>query len=201
MQTYCTGKKNLKFLNIAAFCTEATFPRSIALTPRLVHPLKRRAAPFGQIISSATKRRSRRPPPRRPPIRTATAPITPIQRTPPATPTRTIPAIIRTTQGITPMIRATIRMTPVITQKNNLQNMACKMFGIPYFAFLKTFLKFFLKKGLQFRKRCGIIIKPSDEAANRIVGVDYNEGPPVPIPNTEVKLVCAENTRLATARR
>ena len=35
-------------------------------------------------------------------LRTATAPITPIQRTPPATPTRTIPAIIRTTQGITP---------------------------------------------------------------------------------------------------
>ena len=62
------------------------------------------------------------------------------------------------------------------------------------------FIEVFLKKGLQFRKRCGIITKPSDEAANRIVGVDYNEGPPVPIPNTEVKLVCAENTRLATAR-
>ena len=72
-------------------------------------------------------------------IRTATAPITPIQRTPPATPTRMIPAIIRTTQGITPMIRATIRMTPVITQKNNLQNMVCKVFGIPYFAFFKTY--------------------------------------------------------------
>ena len=65
--------------------------------------------------------------------------------------------------------------------------------------FSKIF-EFFLKKGLQFRKRCGIITKPSDETANRIVGVDYNEGPPVPIPNTEVKLVCAENTRLATAR-
>ena len=62
------------------------------------------------------------------------------------------------------------------------------------------FIEVFLKKGLQFRKRCGIITKPSDETANRIVGVDYNEGPPVPIPNTEVKLVCAENTRLATAR-
>ena len=61
-------------------------------------------------------------------------------------------------------------------------------------------IEVFLKKGLQFRKRCGIITKPSDETANRIVGVDYNEGPPVPIPNTEVKLVCAENTRLATAR-
>ena len=34
----------------------------------------------------------------------------------------------------------------------------------------------------------------------QIVGVDYNEGPPVPIPNTEVKLACADNTWLATAR-
>ena len=32
-----------------------------------------------------------------------------------------------------------------------------------------------------------------------IVGVDDNEGPPVPIPNTEVKLVDVENTWLATA--
>ena len=65
--------------------------------------------------------------------------------------------------------------------------------------FSKLF-EIFLKKGLQFQNGCGIITKPSDETANRIVGVDYNEGPPVPIPNTEVKLVCAENTRLATAR-
>ena len=35
---------------------------------------------------------------------------------------------------------------------------------------------------------------------NEIVGVDYNEGPPVPIPNTEVKLACADNTWLETAR-
>ena len=35
---------------------------------------------------------------------------------------------------------------------------------------------------------------------NKIVGVDYNEGPPVPIPNTEVKLISAENTWLETAR-
>ena len=27
-----------------------------------------------------------------------------------------------------------------------------------------------------------------------IVGVYYNEGPPVPIPNTVVKLICAEDT-------
>ena len=51
---------------------------------------------------------------------------------------------------------------------------------------------------MQFRKRCGIIIKPSDETANRIVGVDYNEGPPVPIPNTEVKPFSADGTWLET---
>ena len=33
-----------------------------------------------------------------------------------------------------------------------------------------------------------------------IVGVDCDEGPPVPIPNTEVKLICADNTWLVTAR-
>ena len=31
------------------------------------------------------------------------------------------------------------------------------------------------------------------------VGVDCDEGPPVPIPNTEVKLVCADNTWRVTA--
>ena len=35
---------------------------------------------------------------------------------------------------------------------------------------------------------------------NCIVGIDCDEGPPVPIPNTEVKLVCAENTLRETAR-
>ena len=34
---------------------------------------------------------------------------------------------------------------------------------------------------------------------NLIVGADGGEGPPVPIPNTEVKLVCVENTWLETA--
>ena len=33
-----------------------------------------------------------------------------------------------------------------------------------------------------------------------IVGVDYGEGPPVPISNTEVKLTGADNTWLETAR-
>ena len=32
------------------------------------------------------------------------------------------------------------------------------------------------------------------------VGVHSDEGPPVPIPNTEVKLVSADNTWWATAR-
>ena len=31
------------------------------------------------------------------------------------------------------------------------------------------------------------------------VGTDYGEGTPVPIPNTEVKLICAEDTWLVTA--
>ena len=32
------------------------------------------------------------------------------------------------------------------------------------------------------------------------VGVDWGEGPPVPIPNTEVKLTFADNTLRVTAR-
>ena len=33
-----------------------------------------------------------------------------------------------------------------------------------------------------------------------IVGVDWGEGPPVPIPNTEVKLTSADNTCRVTGR-
>ena len=33
-----------------------------------------------------------------------------------------------------------------------------------------------------------------------IVGIFNDEGPPVPIPNTEVKLISAENTWLEAAR-
>ena len=36
-------------------------------------------------------------------------------------------------------------------------------------------------------------------ACSDAVGVDYREGPPVPIPNTEVKLVCADNSMRVTA--
>ena len=39
-----------------------------------------------------------------------------------------------------------------------------------------------------------------NEYLKLMVGVNSVEGPPVPIPNTEVKLIGAENTWLATAR-
>ena len=40
----------------------------------------------------------------------------------------------------------------------------------------------------------------SFEGFPHIVGVYYSEDPPVPIPNTVVKLVCAENTWRAASR-
>ena len=40
-------------------------------------------------------------------------------------------------------------------------------------------------------ENCLIYIVPNRYTS---VGVDCGEGPPVPIPNTEVKLACAENT-------
>ena len=40
----------------------------------------------------------------------------------------------------------------------------------------------------------------SAEWHTRKVGVDCGEGPPVPIPNTEVKLACAEDTWREAAR-
>ena len=39
------------------------------------------------------------------------------------------------------------------------------------------------------------------QGVSSIVGADWCEGPPVPIPNTEVKLSGAENTWLVTARK
>ena len=42
-------------------------------------------------------------------------------------------------------------------------------------------------------------IKDGEEPSRR-VGIDCDEGPPVPIPNTEVKLICADNTWRVTAR-
>ena len=37
------------------------------------------------------------------------------------------------------------------------------------------------------------------QGISQIVGADWYEGPPVPIPNTEVKLTSVENTWLETA--
>ena len=47
--------------------------------------------------------------------------------------------------------------------------------------------------------KCGNISK-SPTGDNKKVGVDCGEGPPVPIPNTEVKLACAEDTWREAAR-
>ncbi len=45
-----------------------------------------------------------------------------------------------------------------------------------------------------------MIIADKVNAFSVRVGADSGEVPPVPIPNTEVKLFCVENTRWATAR-
>ena len=42
--------------------------------------------------------------------------------------------------------------------------------------------------------------KPDLDQVSFLVGVDWREDPPVPIPNPEVKLVIAENTCRATGR-
>ena len=42
--------------------------------------------------------------------------------------------------------------------------------------------------------------KKVEHSSTLLVGADGDEGPPVPIPNTVVKLVCVDNTRWATAR-
>ena len=52
----------------------------------------------------------------------------------------------------------------------------------------------------QFVRLCGAGHKRRAHNPTCIVGVDGGEGTPVPIPNTAVKLTCADNTRLVTAR-
>ena len=44
-------------------------------------------------------------------------------------------------------------------------------------------------------------VEINSAAKLRTVGADCGEGPPVPIPNTAVKLTRAEDTWLATARK
>ena len=53
---------------------------------------------------------------------------------------------------------------------------------------------------LYLTKRSGYDILRTVETQTEQVGVINAEGPPVPIPNTEVKLCRADNTWLATAR-
>ncbi len=63
----------------------------------------------------------------------------------------------------------------------------------------KKMTKFVQNAILTFGALCSIIIEHSARADKR-VGVIDAEGPPVPIPNTEVKLCRADNTWLETAR-
>ena len=64
------------------------------------------------------------------------------------------------------------------------------------------------EKGLTSINGCGTIQKLSQRKRFDIemgkpieeVGIDCNEGPPVPIPNTEVKLIYADNTCRVTCR-
>ena len=45
--------------------------------------------------------------------------------------------------------------------------------------------------------RCSVL---KVQTPSTTVGVNYDEVPPVPIPNTEVKLICADDTWTATSR-
>ena len=40
-----------------------------------------------------------------------------------------------------------------------------------------------------------------EDCEDSAAGADDDEDPPVPMPNTEVKLVCAEDTWMATSRK
>ena len=56
------------------------------------------------------------------------------------------------------------------------------------------------KFALDKREKRSIIKMFSGQPDDKTVGVDCGEGPPVPIPNTEVKLICADDTWRVTAR-
>ena len=58
-----------------------------------------------------------------------------------------------------------------------------------------------MKKRVAFSRTLWYYIRVvRNDGKKQIVGVDCREGPPVPIPNTEVKLAGAEDTWLVTAR-
>ena len=56
------------------------------------------------------------------------------------------------------------------------------------------------KTGVRFPYESPLIGTPERFYIPLAVGIGNDEGPPVPIPNTEVKLIRAENTWLETAR-
>ncbi len=49
-------------------------------------------------------------------------------------------------------------------------------------------------------KLCCLRRSEGYEACVDVVGVDCDEDPPVPIPNTEVKLICADDSCRVTGR-
>ena len=63
---------------------------------------------------------------------------------------------------------------------------------------IKRTNKFSLDRG-STRKKHEVFFAASTRSVDA-VGADGGEGPPVPIPNTVVKLVCVDNTWRATAR-
>ena len=69
-----------------------------------------------------------------------------------------------------------------------------------YLLYYKLYISFFVIL-LTFRKQRAIITKSSGTTDNWTVGVDDVEGPPVPMPNTEVKLNGAEDTWMVTSRK
>jgi hypothetical protein len=66
--------------------------------------------------------------------------------------------------------------------------------------FSKNKIKKIAKKTCIFIVAVLLYISRQQDDNKKIVGADDGEGPPVPIPNTEVKLARAENTWLVTAR-
>ena len=57
-----------------------------------------------------------------------------------------------------------------------------------------------IRYGSPFLLRANKVVFDGLPSLTYIVGADWCEGPPVPIPNTEVKLTCAEDTCRVTDR-
>ena len=87
------------------------------------------------------------------------------------------------------------------SRREQLRRTILQRAGFHLFLGPKKFLKN-LKKGLAIFEMVWYHYEAVErDGKNEIVGVDCREGPPVPIPNTEVKLAGAEDTWLVTARK